>query len=521
MNQPEVLKISSGPRRVSARTAAATTKSGDREDKRREVPGSRTGNPKRLEHHHDHQDPNSIPQDAESLNVQLSSNFHEQRHQPTVGHRGTTHDHSVDRNDPDRIKPLMTNLNGEIRARGEVKRRFPQQVAGSAKTASLEALIVKDAGPAFYSDLSRRSQPLEAGKPPNHFGSMLSRQPEPAHLLMQMPHTGRDPLFEEQHQLDNGLGQGDENDLPFHDRGNPLRAPEELGRILSPVSGLPLPAVMAGSSAMRASRRQFTCGKAREVKIFKPGKASLIRISRGKSRSFSVDSLSPAQADLMLTAGAMAKSARQPNKRTEAMRHSGVRGVAFNGPTEAASAERDHQESRTSRVGLDFEEPRPHNQVIGRFSNNPKDEMRFRKLLQRLKPNVFVSSEEARIAPVQACAAQVSEQPSVVSFADIQWTTPRSSSLKHKHGYFDLNDKPTQSPVPKDNGSTLTSPHQNSANSHRLSGKSGCPSLISDDGEEPCDLPEAHLPGGSRQSSCNIKTVKMKPPSWMVRVLSV
>lgn len=90
MNQPEVIKISSGPRRVSARTAATTTKSGDREDKRqgsedqdvdkatnrpdsedtcarfsvhsanargREVPRNRTTNPKPLEHHQDHQDP--------------------------------------------------------------------------------------------------------------------------------------------------------------------------------------------------------------------------------------------------------------------------------------------------------------------------------------------------------------------------------------------------------------------------------------------------------------------------------
>ncbi|KAJ0120803.1 hypothetical protein J7T55_015538 [Diaporthe amygdali] len=480
MIQAGLVKISSGPRGVSAQTAATTLESGVHEDinesaddQNVEKVGERTNQNAEDMHsrlvvtswktaatkaHGDREanidigleDHELSPQYAEFLKFQFNCSPHELRHHFLTENHNTPHECTAERS-----KSFMAKLDSDIKARVKVKRQSRGQAVRRVKLASNEALIDQATQPSNLLGSHQHSEPL-GPKGPNYRDSMLLRKPVPAHILKQYHETSPTPLFEK------------------------------------------LPTVAKLPPGFGASQGNFLLGQAQAVRFSKPGKARLVNVARKKPELTYATSLIPEEA-IMFSAGEMAKSARQPNKRTKAMRHREAHSVTTKGATKRAPAMRVHQQSQILHSGPSTEDPRPrpYKRAIDDTFNDQEQAMRSQKLLRWLKTNDLAIDQSPSKAPVQrpdvSLAAPASEQSPKAPITEYACAieTKGSSLLKHKHGYFGLNDKPTQSRIPDDIGSMLTSSHRSQANPDRHSGKSGCPSLISDHGEEPCDSPEA------------------------------
>lgn len=486
MNQPELVKICSGSRRVSAQTATTVLETGMREDRdgstgeqdahkasagifqstedlrtRSSIASEESARVERvgivaaslgpLQHF---QAPNLSPQQAEFWNVHPSSTRHESLPLPFGQDLETPHSPSEEQKSPGCVKSFMAKLDSKVKAHTKAKRWSQGQGVMRAEVASRKA----------QGDHGARIAKISNSR---HWREQLGPKEAPRYPDSKVPRRGAIPVHQDQ------SGHGNNRNQPSEQR-QPLASRNPGGR---------------------PSGEDFELGEARAVRFSKPGKARLIDIPARKPKPFQIGS---AEADLMASAGAMAKSARLPNMRTEDMRRRGAHSSAFDGATEAESLMRDGQPSRARLMAPAAGEDTasPYERHIRGSPKDQEQDARFRQLVRRLETTDAVSNRDAADTSVQELSrtspagASVPEQRSALSPANDRWCTGRlePSILKHKNGYFGLNYNPR---IPNNSDSDLASPSKIPAIPTHLPGDSGCPSLISDDGEEPCDLPEA------------------------------
>lgn len=495
MNQPELVKISSGTRRVSAQTLAAMLEAGVWEDRGdnagqqnfhkangRTSPSSEdthagtrssiaseedtatawtgnvTANIGPVQHF---EAPNLSPQHAEFLNVHPSRVRHESLRLPARRDISIPHNRTEEQNNLGRLRYIMAKYDSKVKVHIKPKQRSRGQPLVRAETASRQSAKDHSARLTKISNSRHWRGPLGPKEVPRYANSMLLRGEDiPAYLLLR--------------------GHG-------NDGG---RQPEQR------------PPNASGSPEARPSRGHFELGQAEAVRFSKPGKASVVKISPHRSTSFDLGSLGLAETNLMFSAGAVAKSARRIDMRAaEITRLRGARSSAPEIIIKPESPLRDYRQSRIPRAvpGMGEHTARPYKQPIGSSSTDIDRDVRFPQLVRRLKTSDPVSNEDPRHDHVQELsrlvpsAAPTFEQRSTVHPSNYRWTTGgiQSSSWKHKARPFSLDGNASQSRIAKEIDSPLTSPSKVPANPNPPPGNSGCPSLISDDGQEPCDFPEA------------------------------
>jgi hypothetical protein len=224
----------------------------------------------------------------------------------------------------------------------------------------------------------------------------------------------------------------------------------------------------------------------------KPGEARLVKVSTKESRAFNIDSLSSVEADLMSSAGAVARSSRRSSMWTDGAQSRESSSPDIDAAAETVFPKRGRQQSNTPKTvpGAEEHTAIPPTRPVGQVSSKSGEDERFRQLVRKLETNGHESNQDAGHALVPELSRVIPpgklEQHSMVSTNDDQWATKKKqfSPLEHKPGYFCLND-PTQRRTPVDDGSTLTLPSKIPVNPNRRPGDSDCPSLISDDGREP------------------------------------
>lgn len=492
MNQPELIKISSGPRRVSAQTVAAMLEAGvwedrgdsayqqnghkdndrtspDTEDARTRSSiaseeaastvwtGNVTANVGPVQHF---EAPNLSPQHAEFLNVHSSSVRHGSLQLPARRDISAPHNHIEKQNNLDRLRSVMAKVDSKVKAHVKPKQRSRGQAVMRAETASRQAPRDHGARLSKTSNSRHWREPAGPKEAPRYANSMLLRGEDiPAYL----------------HLLGHGNG----------------------GSRLYPQP----PPLASGSTEARPSRGNFELGQAQAVRFSKPGKASVVKISQQKSTSFDLGSLGLVETNLMFSAGAVAKSARRTNMRAEVARLRDSRGPATDSAIKPESQLRAHQQSRIPRAvpGTGEHTARPYKRPVGSSSTDMDRDVRFPQLVQRLKMNDPVPTEDPGHTHIQELsqlvpsAAHAFEQRSTIHLPKDRWSTGgiQPSILKHEARHFSLDGNASQSRVANENNSSLKSPSKIPANPNPPPGNSGCPSLISDDGQEPCDFQEA------------------------------
>ncbi|KAG6362681.1 hypothetical protein INS49_007774 [Diaporthe citri] len=513
MNQPELVKISSGPRRVSAQALAAMLEAGawedggdsagqqnahkdndrtssDTEDTRTRssigseeaAPTVRTGNiTANIGQVQQFEAPNSSPQHAEFLNVHSSSVRHESLQLPARRNISTPHNHIEKQNNLDLLRSVMAKYDSKVKAHVKAKQRSRGHAVMRAETASRQAAKDHGARLARISNSRHWREPLGPKEVPRYANSMLLRGEDiPAYLHLRGRGNGGSRLY-------------------------------------------PQPPPFASSRTEAGqSRGNFELGQAQAIRFSKPGKASVVKIFPHKSRPFDFGSLGLVETNIMFSAGAVAKSARRTNMRAEGTRLRGERSADIDGRVKSESPVRDYQQSRIPRAVPGTGEHAaacPYKRPIGGSLTDRDRDVRFPQLVRRLKTNKVESNEDAGHAPVQdlsrlvPSAALTSEQRSTVHPPNNRWTTGgiQSSILKDKARHFSLDGNASQSRIANENDSPLTSPSKIQSKLNPPPGNSGCPSLISDDGQEPYDFPEvvgdqhARLPilqGPSGTSAC-------------------
>lgn len=488
MNQPELVKISSGTRRVSAQMFAAMLEAGVWEDRdagagqhdaHKDNDGSGTSTEDactrssiasaeaastvltgnliaKIAPVQHSEAPKLSPQHAEFLNSHSNGERHESLRLPARRALGIPHDHIEEQNNLSRLKSVMAKFDGKVKAHVKARQRPRRQAAmRHEEAASRQAPIDHDARLFKISKSCQWREPPSQKEVPHRANTMLLRSEDiPTHLFPRGHRNDRGRLFEHP------------------------------------------PPPSFGSPEARSPRRILELGQAREVRISKPGKASVIKISPHESRSFDLGSLGPVETNLMFTAGTVAKSARRANMRTDGTRLRVARSSAPDDAMKLESPLRGRQQFRIPGAVPATAEysARPFERPIGGSPIAMDRDVRFPELVRRLKTIDPVSNGDAGHASGQELsrlvpsAASASHVRSAVRPPNDRWTTGRihSSLPEHRGGHLSL-----QGTLCNEDYSTLSSPSKTLANRNPPAGDSGCPSLISDDGQEPFDSPEA------------------------------
>lgn len=479
MNQPKVVRISSGIRKVNAQTLAAMLEAGvwdDRDDSavkenvhkanvrtsadtedthtRSSIAseattatvwtGNVTANVGLVQHF---EAPSISPQHAEFLNVHWRSLRHESLIRPARRDLSTPRHRIDEQNNVGRLKSHMAKFDSKARAHVKARQRPRGQAVMRPEIASRQAPTDHGVRLAKVPDSRHRSEPLGPKELPRFANStLLCPEDIPGYLLQRGHSTGEGWLSQRQ----------------------------------SPLA--------TGSQDVRLSRGNFELGRARTVRFSKPGKASVVKISPHEPRPFDFGSLGLVETDLMFSAGAMAKSARRTNVQAAGTRPGSTRSSAIESAAESMPPMQRRQRSRIPRAapGMTEHAASPSKPPVRDPSTDMDRDVRFPQLLRRL-------TNDARHGSVQELPRTVPSAAPAYRQLNDRWTTGKiqSSSLKHNSGRLSLNENARQSQIPNENDSMPTSPSKIVANSTTLPGHSGCPSLMSDDGQEPCDFPEA------------------------------
>ncbi|POS72823.1 hypothetical protein DHEL01_v208781 [Diaporthe helianthi] len=280
------------------------------------------------------------------------------------------------------------------------------------------------------------------------------------------------------------------------------------------------PLLVPGILVEGQPRSGFVLGQAKAIKLSKPGKPRLINITSKKSWSFSINSLSSEEADLMASMGAVARSSRRSSPWTDdEQSHKGASSdidVAATAPAPAAGTvlpKRDVQQSRIPqpiRRGKQGEAHLPKQQG-DEYTRIGRQDVRLHQLEQWLDKIDPENNPGARHPAVQgmslmnrgrgAAPREQSETPIIHDQGlKIKY---RPSEPKHKQVRFSLPDQ-SQRRSPIDDGPArfrqlvrrleanyprYTLPSRIPVDTKPKPRDSGCPSLISDDGGEPFDSP--------------------------------
>lgn len=495
MNQPELVQISSGLRRDNAQTVAPMLEAGGLWDDRDDSTGhqdahkadggtdtstedactrssiaseeatstvcigtitANVGFVQQLEA------PNVLPQRAEFLNVHSNGVRHESLLLPARRDLSNHHNRVEEQSNLGRLKYIMAKYDPKVKAHVKVKQRPRRQAMMRPDVVSREALIDHGVRLTEISNSHHRRKPLGPREMPRYSDSMRLRGEDvPAYLLLggNCDHRGR--------------------------------------RFDQP------PSFASGPSEAQPSRVKVELGQAQAVSFFKPGKASVVKISPQKSKSFDLGSLGLVETEIMFSAGAVAKWARRTSTQTEGTRPRSAPISATDGATSTEPLIRGHQKSRTPRAvpGLAEHTVRPCSRSVGGSQTDMDRDVRFPQLVRRLKTDEPLANEDAGHASVQdwsrlvASAAPASEQRSAAQLRDDRWTTGeiQSSFPKKEARHLSLQEDPCQcqSKVHNENDSALVLPSKTVADPNPPPDNSGCPSLISDDGQEPLETPEA------------------------------
>lgn len=494
MNQPELVKISSGPRRDDAQTVAPTLEAGGLWDERNDSTGQQdahkagggtgtstedgctrssiaseeaiftvcvgtvsanVGFVEQLEA------PNVSPQRAEFLNVHSNGVRHESLRPPARRrHLSIPQNRVEEQSNLGRLESIMAKYDGKVKAHVKVKQRPRRQAMMRPDVASREALVDHRVRLTKTPNSRHRRKPLGPRVMPRYSDSMRLRGEDiPAYLLLGGNVDDRGRRFEQ------------------------------------------APPVASGPSEARQSRGNFELGHAQAVSFSKPGKASVIKICPQKSKSFDLGSLGLVETEIMFSAGAVARSARCTNMRTEGTRPRSAPSSATAGAPIKEPLLRGHQKSRIPGAipGTEGHTVRSYKRSVGGSQIDMDRDVRFPQLVRRLKTNEPLADEDAGQDSAQdlsrfvVSAAPASEQRSTAHPRNDRYTTGRiqSSFPEQKYGHLSLQDEQCQSRIPDEDDSMLVSPPKTLANPKSPPGNSGCPSLISDDGQEPFDIPEA------------------------------
>lgn len=499
MNQPELVKISSGPRRDDAQTVPPTLEAGGLWDERNDSTGQQdahkagggtgtstedgctrssiaseeaistvcvgtvtanVGFVQQLEA------PNVSPQRAEFLNVHSNGVRHESLLLPH-GRRdlSTPHNRVEEHSDLDHLKSIMAKYDSKVKAHVRMKQRPRRQAMMRPDVASREVLNDRGVRLTKIPNSRHRRKPLGPREMPPYSDSMRLREDIPAYLLLRGNSDARGRRFEQPQPLASGLSEA------------------------------------------RQCRGEFELGHAQAVSFSKPGKASMVKICAQKSKSFDLGSLGLVETEIMFSAGAVARSARRTNMRIEGTRPRSAPSSATAGAPINEPLLRGHQKSRIPGAipGTAGHTVRSYKRSLGGSQIDMDRDVRFPQLVRRLKTNEPLADEDAGHDSGQdlsrlASAAPASEQRSAAHPRNDRWTTGRiqSSFPEQKDGHLSLQDEQCQSRIPDEDDSTLVSPPKTLANPKSPPGNSGCPSLISDDGQEPLDIPEAEVNGNVR-----------------------
>lgn len=498
MNQPEVVKISPGSRRASAQTAAATMEAGVCEGivgcadqwnghKSNDITCSSTedvctrssilsettasikgtGNVAAKIDPVQHFEASTLsPQQAEFLHVHSSRVRHESLQLPSRRDLRDPHIFLEEQHKPGRITSIMAKLDSKVKARVQEKRQIRRQPMLRADTDARQAVGDHGTRPAKLQKLPPWGAPLDP-KALRGIENMLSqRATVPAHLG----------------HPENGTHGGQ----PFDQRS----------------------ADVPGSPRDRPYRGHFVLGQAQAVRMTKPEKARLVGVSPKKSRSFDINSLSSAEADLMASAGAVARSSRRSSVRTDGEQSSEASTPDIEATTEPVFPMRGRQQSLPTWAvpGAEEHTPSQSKQPLSEASRNCDQDVRFRQLVQRLdtiipEPNrdgahTLIEGASRRNSRQEAAAEQ---QPEVLIRCGAGILRKQCPIVPHGLGYFALN-KSVKRQTPVDHDSRHTSPSKIPPNGSSQSGNSGCPSLISDDGREPSDFPDDHAQTATSQN---------------------
>lgn len=488
MNQPEVVKISSGSRRASAQTAAATLNAGVCEGivgcadqwnghKSNDISCSSTegactrssilsettasikctGNVTAKIDPVQHIEASKwSPQQAEFLNVHSSRVRHESLQLPSRRDLRDPHIFLEEQHKPGRISSIMAKLDSKVKARVQEKRQIRRQPMLRADTDARQAVGDHGTRPAKLQKLPPWGAPLDP-KALRGIENMLSqRATVPAHLG----------------HPENGTHGGQ----PFDQRS----------------------ANVPGSPRDRPYRGHFVLGQAQAVRMTKPEKARLVGVSPKKSRSFDINSLSSAEADLMASAGAVARSSRRSSVRTDGEQSSKASTPDIEATTEPVFPMRGRQQSLPTWAvpGAKEHTPSQSKQPLSEESRNFDQDVRFRQLVQRLDTYIPEPNRDGAHALIEGASrrnsrqeAVAEQQPELIVIRDAGNLRRQQVSPLEQLRYINVIDPPKRK-APVHDGSMHTSPSKIPTNPNTLSGNSGCPSLISDDGREPSDFPD-------------------------------
>lgn len=494
MNQPELVKISSGLRRDNAQTVAPTLEAGGLWDERDDSTGQQdahkadggtdtstedactrssiaseeatstvgigtittnVGFVQQLEA------PNVSPQRAEFLNVHSNGVRHESLLLPARRDLSIHHNRVEEQSNLCRLKSIMTKYDSKVKAHLKVKQRPQRRAMMRPDVASREALIDHGVRLTKIPNSRNRRKPLGPREMPRDSNSMRLRGEEiPAYLLLGANGDDRGRRFEQ------------------------------------------LPLMASSPSEARPCRGKFEVGQAQAVSFSRPGKASVVKINPQKSKSFDLGALGLVETEILFSAGAVARSARRTNMRTESTRPRSAPSSATDGATDAEPLLRGHPKSRIPRAIPKTAEHtvRAYKPSAAGSQTDMDRDVRFPQLVQRLKTNATLADEDAGRASVQDSSRLVesglpaSEQRSAANPRNDRWTTGRiqSSFPKQEEAiHLSLQGDTCQSQIHNEDDSAPISPSKTVANPNPPPGNSGCPSLISDDGQEPFDIPEA------------------------------
>lgn len=489
MNQLEVVKISPGSRRASAQTAAATLEAGMCEDivdcagqrnghkanditcscaedvcTRSSILSETTASIKgagdvtaKIDPVQHFEASKLSPQQAEFLNVHSSLVRHESLQLPSRRDLRTPHVYLEEQHKPGRIRSIMAKLDSKVKARVQEKRQIRRQPVLRADTDARQAVGDHGTRPAKLQKLPPWGAPLDP-KALREIDNMLSqRATVPAHLGHPENGThGRQPLDQRS-------------------------------------------ANVPGSPRDRPYRGHFVLGQAQAVRMTKPEKARLVGVSPKKSRSFDINSLSSAEADLMASAGAVARSSRRSSVRTDVEQSSEASTPDIEATTEPVVPMRGRQQSLPTWAvpGAEGHTPSQPKQPLSEESRDCDQDVRFRQLVQRLDTFIPAPSRDGAHALIEGASrmnsrqeAEAEQQPELIVIRDVgNLRRQQPPFVPDRLGYFALNE-PVKRKKPVDHGARHTSPSKIPTNPNTQSGNSGCPSLISDDGREPSDFPD-------------------------------
>lgn len=494
MNQAEVVKISPGSRRASAQTAAATLEAGmcegivgcagqrnghkanditcsSTEDvctrssilsettARIKGVGNVTANIDPVQHF---EASKLSPQEAEFLNVHSSRVRHESPQLSSRRDLWIPRDCIKEQHKPGCIRPIMAKLDSKVKARVQEKR----QIRGQPVLPARQAL----------GDHGTRS-------------TKIQKSPQ-----WGVPLDPKEALF----GIDNMLSQ--RATVPAHagHRENGTHGCRPFDQRSANVPGTP---------RERSYRGNFVLGQAQAVRVTKPEKARLVGVSPKKSRFFDINSLSSVEADLMASAGAVARSSRRSSVRTDDTQSSEAGSPDIEAATGPVFPMRGRRQSLGPRTVPGAEEYTASlsEQSLGEDSVNSDQDERFRQLVQRLQTNNPGSNRDGDHALIEETSrrnsrqeAAAEQQPELIAIHDVGILRRKEfSSLKYQLGHLNL-VVATKRQTSVHDDSMHSSPSKIPTNSNSQSENSGCPSLISDDGREPSDFPDDAADGHSQ-----------------------